>query len=57
MRIREAFPTKYLASEDVSSDLLVNIRSVRVERVGKDETKPIIYFRELRKGMVLTSYP
>jgi hypothetical protein len=57
MNINNAFPSKYLKSGDVpeNDDLLLTIERVSVESVGQDdpEDKPIVYFREVEKGLVL----
>jgi hypothetical protein len=58
VNIETAFPSKYLkASIDIpeDGDLLVTIDRVSVESVGQDdpEEKPIVYFREVEKGMIL----
>ncbi len=59
MNIEQAFPSKYLkADTDIpeSGDLIVTIDSVASETMGQGEkasTKPIVYFREVDKGLVL----
>ena len=58
MNINNAFPSKYLKSGDIpeDSDLALTIKSVAFETVGQGEdaeTKPIIYFAETDKGLVL----
>jgi hypothetical protein len=57
MNINNAFPSKYLKSGDIEgdADLLLTIDHVAVESVGQDdpEDKPIVYFREVDKGLVL----
>jgi hypothetical protein len=50
----QAFPAKFLKSEDVGNQRwTLTIRDVQMEDVGDNEHKPIVYFHELEKGMVL----
>jgi len=56
MNINNAFPSKWLKSSDVEEDLTLTIRAVEVETVGQGEDaeeKPVIFFEETEKGMVL----
>lgn len=58
MNINSAFPSKYLkADADVDEDGSVfTIKNVKVENVGqgaKAEQKPVVYFEEVDKGLVL----
>lgn len=58
MNIQNAFPSKWLKSGDIpeDSDMLLTIARVEVETVGQGdeaEQKPVIYFEETEKGMVL----
>lgn len=54
MRISQAFPSKYLKSDDIGNQRWrLTIRSVQMEDVGENEHKPIVYFQELEKGLVL----
>jgi hypothetical protein len=57
MNINNAFPSKWLKSGDVEDgDLTLTVKSVSLEEVGSGEQaeqKPIIYFHETEKGMVL----
>lgn len=57
MRITDAFPSKYLKASDAEeSDLLLTIVRVKMETIGqgaKAEQKPVVYFKEVEKGMVL----
>jgi hypothetical protein len=59
MNINEAFPSKYLKADvDVTPDEPVHltIKTVVVEAIGtgaKQENKPVIYFNENKKGLVL----
>jgi hypothetical protein len=57
MRTSEAFPSKYLKKEDLNGKrVLVTIDRVEVEDVGQgeqQERKPVVYFDEYEKGLVL----
>ena len=59
MNINQEFPSKYLKSDadfPGDEDLILTIRDVKIENVGQEEeheTKPIIYFDEVKKGLVL----
>lgn len=55
MRISKAFPSTYLASHDLDGrDVTMTISEVKEEEVGrKREEKPVIYFEENEKGVVL----
>jgi hypothetical protein len=57
MNIQNAFPSKWLKSSDVEEgDMHLTIKSVKIEDIGQgdnQETKPVIYFEETDKGMVL----
>lgn len=56
MNINSAFPSKYLKADDADEDLIVTIKGVKMETVGqgaKAELKPIVFFNEVAKGLVL----
>ena len=55
MKVTEAFPSKYLSSEDLQGrEIRLVIARVDMEEVGRDrEKKPILYFTKAKKGMVL----
>lgn len=57
MNIDQAFPSKYLKAADVGeTDLALTIKKVVIETVGQGEDaeeKPIVYFDETEKGLVL----
>jgi hypothetical protein len=59
MNINEAYPSKYLsATADIpeDADLILTIREVTTENVGqgaKAEDKPVVYFNEHKKGLIL----
>lgn len=57
MNINNAFPSKWLKSGDIEGDdLVLTIARVEIETVGQGEDaeqKPIVYFDETEKGLVL----
>jgi hypothetical protein len=57
MNIDEQYgENKYLKAEELDEDMVVTIRGVKVETLGqgKDaEEKPVVYFKELPKGLAL----
>lgn len=54
MRMSQAFPSKFLKSEDIGNQRWpLTIRAVQMEEVSDNEQKPIVYFHELEKGLVL----
>lgn len=56
MNITAAFPSKTLRDADIESDMTLTMREVAIETVGqgKDaEEKPVLYFRETDKSLVL----
>lgn len=54
MKINDAFPSKYLAAADLDDKTVpVEIEKVRMEEIGDQEEKPVIYFKNQNKGMVL----
>jgi hypothetical protein len=57
MKIGDAFPSKYMKADDVHEELTVTIQQVLMEemenREGETETKPVIFFKGAKKGMVL----
>jgi hypothetical protein len=55
MNINHAFPTKYLSAPDLgTSEPVVTVDRVEMEPVGFDkEMKPVIYFQNKQKGIVL----
>lgn len=59
MRIGSAFPSTYLKASDIPEGQPVNVRIDRVEIEdvgggrGKKEEKPVLYFVNKEKGMVL----
>ena len=56
MNINEAYPSKYLKADvDIpeDEDLVLTVKSVEVEQMGDGEDKPVVYFNEIDKGLVL----
>ena len=54
MKIMNAFPSKYLRAADLEDqDKLVTMKSVQIEEISGSEHKPVLYFVEEAKGMVL----
>lgn len=55
--INDLFPSPYIAAADVENKPVVTIKQFTKKtmknRDGEDEVKPVIYFNELEKGMVL----
>lgn len=58
MNINNAYPSKWLKSGDIpdGSDLNLTISHIEMEMVGQgeeQETKPVVYFKEIEKGVIL----
>jgi hypothetical protein len=60
MKTNDVFPSKYLKAEDAlfdNGDVIGTIKDVQLDnlknREGREENKPIMYFKELPKGMVV----
>jgi hypothetical protein len=55
--VNDLFPSKYLKAADAENDLTLTIARVTKEKMknndGEEEVKPIVYFVEHEKGMVL----
>lgn len=55
--IDDLFPSNYLKAADVAHEPIVTISKVDREKMkskeGKEELKPVIYFKEFEKGVVL----
>jgi len=47
------FPSKYLKAEDLESDLNLTVKNVVIEELASGETKPVMHFNELEKGMIV----
>jgi hypothetical protein len=54
MKIGSAFPSRYIKAEDLAGrEHALNIASIRIEDVGGEEDKPVLYFVGRSKGCVL----
>lgn len=54
MKVSDAFPSKYLKSDDVGAQrILVTVMAVTMEDIGDKEFKPVMRFMGKDKGMVL----
>ena len=55
--IDDLFPSPYLKSADVANQPVVTIAKIEREKMknkeGKEELKPVLYFQEFEKGIVL----
>lgn len=55
-KVSEMVQSKYLRKEDIDDDTPATIKGVRLEDLGKEDSKEqrwVIYFKQLQKGMVL----
>lgn len=52
MKISELFPSRYLKAADLDGDEVFTAESLNQEELG-DDTKPVLYFEEMEKGLVL----
>jgi hypothetical protein len=53
---KKSFPSKYVQAADLDTSMTVTITQVSDENVGTEgagQVKPVAYFREIRKGVVL----
>lgn len=53
INMNDAFPSKWLKADDIEQPTIVTIKDVTIESVGDDERKPVVWFREFDKGMVM----
>jgi hypothetical protein len=57
VKISDAFPSKYLKGADLEADTVFTIDRVEMENVAQqgkpEELKPIVYFQEDERGVVL----
>lgn len=54
MKISGAFPSKYLKAADLDDkELNVIMQRVEMEDVGGEDKKPVLYFKDQQKGVVL----
>ena len=53
MNINEAFPSNYLKAHDLQNgERVMTITSISMESIG-DDHKPVVYFKEHERGLVL----
>jgi len=52
MKIDSLFPSKYLRASDLDGDTPVTMKSLIMEEINQEE-KPVLYFGEEAKGLVL----
>ena len=54
MKINEAFPSKFLKAADLQGrHVRLQIHKVQLEDIGDDAAKPVLYFQNKQKGLVL----
>jgi hypothetical protein len=56
MNINNAFPSKYLKASELEGDTTYTVSHIEMETLGDGadaDTKPIVYFNETEKGLVL----
>ncbi len=52
-RLSDLFPSKYLKTEDLRGEHRLTIRDIAIEEVGQNDHKPVMYFTNAKKGLVL----
>lgn len=54
MNINDAFPSKFLKAADLEGqEAELTIKTVTIEEVDEEESRPVIYFTDASKGLVL----
>lgn len=54
MKISEAFPGQYLKTSDLKGQrVVVTIDRVEIKDLGRDERKPVLYFKGKSRGLIL----
>ena len=53
MKASDMFPSPFLKKEDFPTPTVLTIKRVSMETVVKGEEKPVLFFNERAKGMVL----
>lgn len=57
MTIDDLFPSRFIKSADIGdTDMVLTISKVEIEDLGygdAKDTKPVVYFQEIEKGLVL----
>jgi hypothetical protein len=52
--MKKWFPSNFLAATDIKENQIVTIQGIKDEKVGREqEEKPVIYFDEYKKGVIL----
>lgn len=57
MKSNDVFPSKYLKAEEIDEDVTLTMANVDMEEMktqkGESQNKPVLYFEEIEKGLVL----
>ncbi len=53
VRLNSFFPSRYLNADDFPAPALVTIGRVEEELLNDGSSKPVVFFEELRKGLIL----
>jgi len=53
MKMSDVFPSTYLKASDFPRPRKVTVREIRLEEIGGEESKPICFFHEGKKGLIL----
>lgn len=53
MNINDQFPSKYLKASDIEGETPAVISEVTMEDIGSEDRKPVLYFKNMEKGIVL----
>jgi hypothetical protein len=53
MNIEELFPSKYVKASDLSQPQTLRISGIEMEKMSDGEMKPVLYFGNSTKGLVL----
>jgi hypothetical protein len=54
MNIQSAFPSDYIKASDLGKHRVkATIEDVKIEKIGTDDQKPVVYFQGKEKGLVL----
>lgn len=57
MKSTDVFPSRYLKAEELDEDLTLTMERVELETMktqkGEEQDKPVLYFAEVEKGLVL----
>lgn len=57
MNVNEMFPSNYLKASDIKNEPIVTISKIERQKMknndGEEEVKPVIFFQEYEKGVVL----